>query len=106
MSASQGRAAPSLDPPQGDAADNRFDRLYRSAGSAVLGYALRRCPSRDDALDVTGETFLVAWRRRADLPADPEDARAWLFDVARLCPANHTSGDLRASASEGAWRNR
>lgn len=95
MSATQGRAAPSLDPPQGDAAD-RFDQLYRSAGSAVLGYALRRCASRDDALDVTGETFLVAWRRRADLPTYPEDARAWLFGVARFCLANHTRGDRRA----------
>jgi RNA polymerase sigma-70 factor (ECF subfamily) len=68
----------------------------RAAPSAVLGYALRRCVSRDDALDVTAETFLVAWRRRAEMPAEPDDARAWLFGVARWCLANLTRGDRRS----------
>jgi RNA polymerase sigma-70 factor (ECF subfamily) len=74
----------------------RFDELYRSAGTAVLGYALRRCASREDALDVTAETFLVAWRRRAETPVEPEDARAWLFGVARGCLANLARGDRRS----------
>jgi len=93
VSASEGRAAPSLDPPQYDAG---FDELYRSAGTAVLGYALRRCASREDALDVTAETFLVAWRRRTEMPAEPDDARAWLFGVARGCLANLARGDRRS----------
>jgi RNA polymerase sigma factor (sigma-70 family) len=95
VSASPGPAAPSLDPPPTDP-DVRFDELYRSAGTAVLGYALGRCASREDALDVTAETFLVAWRRRAELPTEPEDARAWLFGVARWCLANAARGDQRA----------
>jgi RNA polymerase sigma factor (sigma-70 family) len=95
VSAPPGRVAPSLEPPPADA-DVRFDELYRSAGSAVLGYALRRCAGREDALDVTAETFLVAWRRRAEMPTDPEDARAWLFGVARWCLANAVRGDRRA----------
>jgi hypothetical protein len=31
-------------------------------------------------MDVTAETFLIAWRRLDDVPADPA---AWLFGVAR-----------------------
>ena len=94
MSASPGRAAPSLHPPQPDP-DARFDELYRSAGSSLLGYALGRCASREDALDVTADAFLVAWRRRAEMPTAPDDARAWLFGVARWCLANAARGDRR-----------
>lgn len=95
MSTSQGHEAPSLDPPQPDP-DVRFDELYRSAGPSVLGYALSRCVRREDALDVTAETFLVAWRRRAEMPADPDEARAWLFGVARWCLVNLARGDRRS----------
>jgi RNA polymerase sigma-70 factor (ECF subfamily) len=95
VSSSTADAAPSLHPPPANP-EVRFDKLYRSAGTAVLGYALARCVSREDALDVTAETFLVAWRRRADMPAEPEDARAWLFGVARWCLANTLRGDRRS----------
>jgi RNA polymerase sigma factor (sigma-70 family) len=96
VSAAQGREAPSLDPPPPEDPDSRFDELYHSAGGSVLAYALSRCASRDDALDVTAEAFLVAWRRRAELPADSGDARAWLFGVARGTLANLTRGDRRS----------
>jgi RNA polymerase sigma factor (sigma-70 family) len=100
VSSSQGRAAPGLDPPPQPDPDVRFDELYRSAGAAVLGYALSRCTSREDALDVTAETFLVAWRRRAELPANPADARAWVFGVARGTLANLTRGGRRSQRLE------
>jgi RNA polymerase sigma factor (sigma-70 family) len=93
---SPGHAASSVDPPPHDDPDARFDELYRSAGAAVLGYALSRCAGREDALDLTAETFLVAWRRRAELPADSGDARAWVFGVARGCLANLARGDRRS----------
>ena len=65
-----------------------FDRVYRQCGTAVLGYALRRAESREDALDVVAETFAIAWRRRTDMPSDVADARPWLFGIARNCLAN------------------
>jgi RNA polymerase sigma-70 factor (ECF subfamily) len=34
------------------------------------------------------ETFTVAWRRIADVPSG-QDARAWLYGVARRVLANH-----------------
>ena len=76
---------PTTGPPGGGEA---FEEVYRSSGAAVLGYALRRCASREDALDVVAETFAIAWRRRADLPPDPVEARPWLFGIARNCLAN------------------
>lgn len=96
MSTSPGRDGPSTDPPPAPDPDSRFDALYRSVGTSVLAYTLSRCSTREDALDVTAETFLVAWRRRADLPAQADDARAWLFGVARGCLANLERGDRRS----------
>jgi RNA polymerase sigma-70 factor (ECF subfamily) len=96
VSTSPGRDAPSTDPPPRSDADSRFDALYRSAGASVLAYALSRCGTPEDALDVTAETFLVAWRRRVELPADADEGRAWLFGVARGCLANLERGDRRS----------
>src|SRR3954462_163555 len=51
--------------PAPPSADASFEDAYRSSGTAVLGYALRRADTREDALDVVAETFATAWRRRA-----------------------------------------
>ena len=80
-------------PPPGG--DDHFEDVYRTSGTAVLGYALRRCGSREDALDLVAETFATAWRRRADMPADPAEARPWLFGIARRCLANATRSAVR-----------
>lgn len=76
--------------------DELFEAAYRSSGTAVLGYALRRCASREDALDLVAETFATAWRRRADMPTDPGEVRPWLFGVARRCLANAGRSAARA----------
>jgi RNA polymerase sigma-70 factor (ECF subfamily) len=58
----------------------RFRRLCEVHTAAVLAYALRRVP-REDAADVVGETFLVAWRRLDEI--DERSALPWLYGVAR-----------------------
>jgi RNA polymerase sigma factor (sigma-70 family) len=68
-------------------AQARFAKLYREEGRAILEYALRRVDSREDAADVVAETFLVAWRRIAEVPLG-DGARLWLYGVARLTLAN------------------
>jgi len=73
-----------------------FEDAYRSCGTAVLGYALRRSASREDALDVVAETFAIAWRRRTDMPVEPEEVRPWLFGIARRCLANAVRSTTRA----------
>jgi RNA polymerase sigma-70 factor (ECF subfamily) len=72
--------------------NERFEGLFRDNYAAVRGYALRRAP-RDMAQDVVAETFLVAWRRLDDVPAD---ALPWLYGVARRVLANQ-----RRSADRG-----
>ncbi len=56
-----------------------FRALYDEHFDDVRRFVRRRAdPASVD--DVAGETFLIAWRRRRELPADP---RPWLFRTAR-----------------------
>lgn len=66
--------------------EEAFDALYGSTRAAVLGFFLRRVEEPADAADLLSEVYLVAWRRRDDLP---EEARLWLFGVARKVLAAH-----------------
>jgi RNA polymerase sigma factor (sigma-70 family) len=73
--------------------EQRFRVLYRQHYARVLAYALRRV-GPDRAQDVVAETFLVAWRRLADVPLKP---LPWLLVVARNTIANQRrSSDRRA----------
>ena len=84
------RDAPS---PPSDAA-YRFERLYRACYQDLLGYALRRTDPPEAAADVVADVFLVAWRRIDEIP--PDQARPWLFGVARKVMANHHRADRRS----------
>ena len=75
-------------------AEDRFRTFYTAHFEALLGYAVRRVDQPADAADVVADTFLVAWRRRATLPPGDE-ARLWLYGVARKSLANHHRGDRR-----------
>ena len=77
-----------------DDAERRFRALFEAEARGVLGYALRRVESPEDAADVVAETFGVAWRRIADVPPGAE-ARLWLYGVARRVLANQRRGALR-----------
>jgi len=63
----------------------RFDLLYHAYSGRVLGYAIHRGMSIDEAEDVVAETFLVCWRRLDDMPREP---LPWLLGVARKTLAN------------------
>ena len=67
-----------------DEADRRerFEALFRQTRNDLLAYALRRTGSPEDAADVLAETYLIAWRRIDSVPRG-EEARLWLFGVAR-----------------------
>ena len=77
-----------------DASEERFERLYAAHGRAVLAYAVRRVPDAEDAADVVADTFLVAWRRLDGVPAG-EEARLWLYGVARRVLANQQRSERR-----------
>ena len=57
----------------------------------MFAYARRQCDATP-AQDVVADTFLVAWRRLAEVP---EPALPWLLVVARNQLANRRRGELR-----------
>ncbi len=76
--------------------EERFEGLFREHYAAIRAYALRRAP-RDVAQDVVADTFVVAWRRLDDVPAD---ALPWLYGVARRVLANERRSVSRRAALE------
>ncbi len=73
----------------------RFKAIFTVAYPDVLRFAQRRTATQR-AEDVAAETFLTAWRRVVDLPRDLDDARAWLFGIARNVLLNDHRGRRRA----------
>ena len=76
--------------------DTRFVALYEAHAGAVLAYARRRV-GPEGAEDVLAETFLVAWRRRGDVP---RDALPWLYAVAGNVVRNRARSERRRVALE------
>lgn len=77
--------------PQHD--DEGFTELYREHYGSVRAY-VSACVSPSDIDDVVAETFLVAWRRRTDIPGDW--TRGWLIGVARNNARNRNRSTRRA----------
>jgi len=69
------------------APDAVVEAALATHGPDVLRYLQRR--AGDEAADLLGATMLVAWRRRKQLPSDPESARRWLFGTARISLKGH-----------------
>jgi RNA polymerase sigma factor (sigma-70 family) len=78
----------------------RFRTVFDANYHHVLGYALRRTGSKEDAEDVVAETFLTAWRRLDRLP-EGAGVRPWLYGIARKVLANQRRGDVRRARLNG-----
>jgi RNA polymerase sigma-70 factor (ECF subfamily) len=74
--------------------DQRLEACVAEHYASVARYLRRRCPSEADAEDAATEVFTVAWRRIAEMPAEPQ-TRLWLFGVARRVLANQTRARRR-----------
>lgn len=74
--------------------EDRFRLIYKAHYHRVLGYTLRRTKTSQDAADIVAETFLTAWRKIEEVPGGNE-ARLWLYAVARRALANHHRGEQR-----------
>jgi RNA polymerase sigma-70 factor (ECF subfamily) len=87
-----------------DAAETRFDALYRAHAEAIRSYCLRRL-GPDDAGDAAADIFVVVWRRLGSCPPDGE-ALLWIYGISRNVVANrrraaHRSATLiRKAAAE------
>lgn len=72
----------------------RFEQLYWQHHRELAAFIRRRVPF-DAVEDVLAETFVVAWRRLSDIPAEE---RAWLFGVARNVIRNTYRAEARQRA--------
>ncbi|MEV0614504.1 sigma-70 family RNA polymerase sigma factor [Nonomuraea sp. NPDC050404] len=77
--------------------EQRFEEIYMAYYPAVASYVRRRAGSPDDVADVIAETFTTAWRRLNAVPKGDE-ARLWLYGVARRVLANHFRAEERRTA--------
>ncbi|GAA2040896.1 hypothetical protein GCM10009839_48950 [Catenulispora yoronensis] len=75
-------------------ARTRFATVYKEYYGHLEKYAARRVPA-DDVGDVVATTFLAAWRRFDELPAEP---LPWLYVTARRVIANGHRGRARWEA--------
>ena len=81
---------------QPEVADQRFREMYQATERDVLAYFLRRTDATS-ARDGAAETYLVAWRRIDDVPAEDESL-PWLYGVARRVLANQRRSYKRYAA--------
>ncbi len=75
----------------------RFRAVYEATYADLLRFAQRRVDP-GHAEDVAADVFLVAWRRLDDMPAAADEARPWLFGVARATMLNHRRSTRRREA--------
>lgn len=76
-----------------------FSALYDVTARDLLGFLLRRTRSPEDAADCLAETFLIAWDKRDSLPNELDQARPWLFGVARNVLKRDRKLENRASTA-------
>jgi len=70
-------------------------RVVATHRQALLRYALRRLDDHDTAEDLVAETFVVAWRRLAEIP--PRDQELfWLYGIAGRVLSNTLRGRQRS----------
>ncbi|HOA87511.1 MAG: RNA polymerase sigma factor [Microbacteriaceae bacterium] len=83
-----------------------FAELFERHARVIAAFAVRRVGA-DHAEDVLSETFLVAFRRRADFDQRWESAKPWLLGIAsRIIKKHHAQEaaqwrSFEASASRG-----
>lgn len=78
--------------------DGAFEELVRLCQNRVYGLALRSCRSRDDALDLSQEIFIKAWR---SLPSFRSDSNfsTWLYKIAQNTCIDYARKNARSPSS-------
>jgi len=77
--------------------EQTFRSLYAAVHPDVLSFVERRVHP-DHAEDVVADAFLVVWRRLDERPRLEDDARAWIFGIARNIVMNEHRGAQRRQA--------
>ncbi len=66
--------------------DRKFRRLYDANLPPIRNYLLRRLPA-SEVSDAIAEVFVVVWRRIDEAP-DSDEARLWMYGIARNVARN------------------
>lgn len=76
-----------------------FEQVYEMYAADVYRFAFWLCRERQDAEDVTSETFIRAWT--SDAPIRTETLKAYLLAIARnLCFENQRKGKRQTRLEE------
>ena len=79
----------------------KFEALYQAHHDDVFYFCLRRLGGSGNigpAEDVTHEVFTTVWRRLDAMPRQPEEAKAWIYGVARNCILHYQRSTSRRTA--------
>lgn len=79
--------------------DRRLEDALIANEADLSRYFRRRMASVADADDTYGEFLLTAWKSRRKTPESLEDARLWLFGVARNVLMNATRATIRRKSA-------
>lgn len=85
--------------------DDRVGVIVEDNSPDLLAYFLRRVAMPEDAADLLGEALLVIWRRASSIPTDDEEARMWMFGIARNLVSTHARTTRRRSALQDKLRS-
>jgi RNA polymerase sigma factor (sigma-70 family) len=94
MNVRKGNSMTSNPPSRGPTEEQRFRAIHAANYRDLVRFVERR-NGGNDSEDIVSAVFLTAWRRVVDMP---EDARPWLFGIARNLLANDTRGFHRKRA--------
>jgi RNA polymerase sigma-70 factor, ECF subfamily len=74
-----------------------FDEIYNGHYLDIVRYGVRRLADVDASADLAQEVFVVAWRRRDQVP---DNSLPWLYGVAGRLLANHRRAQRRAPVTQ------
>jgi RNA polymerase sigma factor (sigma-70 family) len=81
----------------------RFTGLMVEIGPELLNYFERRVG--EGGADLLSELMSTAWRRSSDIPVAHEEARMWLFGIARNLLRNSARASIRQARLADALRD-
>lgn len=73
----------------------RAEHILVECSAELLRYFQRRVRPEEDAADLLSELSMTAWRKRKAIPRSDEEARMWLYGVARNTLRNWQRGQRR-----------
>lgn len=80
------------------AGSTSVERLVEDLAPDLLNYFVRRVHVAADAADLLGETLMVIARKPGAVPEDADEARLWVFGVARKTLSTGRRSTSRRSA--------